>query len=207
MPCGCSRPAPDAPSPRANITIWAAAALRHGRKCRPEPCIAARIADRAIKPAVGRRPRSPRKHLNSCDFAITARWPAGCRRQAGPSRFQGFASVEYVEYCARFTCCGFAHLAVANAGISSNQDTDSQPFAALLDAATSAPPAPPPAPAKRSRSDASSTHPPSPQPAQQPSAPTSGATGDSGTSDTGSGQTSGAQNQGSQRSVRQPDSG
>ncbi len=80
---------------------------------------------------------------------------------------------------------------------SSNQDTDSQPFAALLDAATSAPPGPPPAPASPPAAMLTQPTSPSPQPAQQPSAPTSGAAGDSGTSDTGSGQTSGAQNQGS----------
>ncbi len=35
----------------------------------------------------------------------------------GPCRFQGFSSVEYVEYWAGFTCRGFTHVTVANAGI------------------------------------------------------------------------------------------
>lgn len=41
----------------------------------------------------------------------------GLQATSRAKSFQGFASVEYVEYCARFTCCGFAHLAVADAGI------------------------------------------------------------------------------------------
>ena len=94
------------PQPSSATPASAGLSPASGKNCRPR--------DKACRwslPAILCKP------LNQLDFVIATRWPAGCRRQAGPSRFQGFASVEYVEYCARFTCCGFAHLAVANAGI------------------------------------------------------------------------------------------
>ncbi len=56
---------------------------------------------------------------------MLSRWPGGCRPicgsiwiHAAPCSFQGFPSVEYVEYCARLTCRGFVNDGDANAGIS-----------------------------------------------------------------------------------------
>ena len=176
------------PQPSSATPASAGLSPASGKNCRPR--------DKACRwslPAILCKP------LNQLDFVIATRWPAGCRRQAGPSRSRG-SRVSSMSSIAPDLPAAVSLTSQSRMQASSpDQDTDSQPFSALLDAATSAPPSPPPAPASPPAAVLTQPTFPSPQPAQQPSTPTSAATGDSGTSDTGSSQTSGGQNQGRDR--------